>query len=202
MPVLLEQPLREASAETTIQPPPPPYGWLAEFDDQERLLAAVRATREAGYRHLEAFTPVAVEGLATALGRRPTRMPLVFLLGGIAGGATAYFTQWLSAVVDYPLNIGGRPFHSWPMFIPITFEVTVLGAALAGAFGMIFRNGLPRLRQPIFGAPGIERATTDRFFLLVRADDPRFERVATRRFLAVLPAVRDVVEVPGLSNNE
>ncbi len=197
MPALLESSARGSIvSDGTPAPPAPLYGLLAEFDDPQQLLAAARATREAGYRHLDAFSPFAVDGLAAAVGREKTRMPLVFLLGGIAGGAVAYFTQWFSAVVDYPFNVGGRPFHSWPMFIPITFELTVLGAALAGAFGMIFRNGLPRLRHPIFNAPGIERATDDRFFLLVLADDPRLERVATRRFLAGLPAVRDVVEVP------
>lgn len=191
----LTAPVATTPPEERPLPPRRLYGVLAEFDSAERLLEAAERARAAGYTHLDAFSPVPVDGLAKALGRRKTRMPLVFLLGGLAGGATGYGVQWFSAVVDYPFNVGGRPFHSWPMFIPITFEMTVLAAALGGVFTMLLRNGLPRLHHPLFKAPGSERATLDRFFLCIEATDPRWRdpREASR-FLGTLRP-RDIIEV-------
>ncbi len=145
---------------------------------------------------MDAYSPVPIEGLAEKLGnRRKTIMPLIVLLGGIAGGTGGYFMQWFSMTVDYPYNIGGRPFHSWPMFIPVTFELTVLCAALAGVFGMLFLNGLPRYHHPIFAAPGIERATVDQYFLCIEASDERWNLEGTRRFLEGTHAA-EIVEVP------
>ena len=171
------------------------HGLLAVFDSAEALLAAATRAYAAGYRRMDAYTPVPVDGLAQALGRKKTIMPLIFLLGGIAGGTGGYFMQWYSMTIDYPYNIGGRPFHSWPMFIPVTFELTVLAAALSGVLGMLYLNGLPRLRHPIFGAPGIERATLDRFVLCIETTDPKWDREGTRRFLEQELNGHDVAEV-------
>lgn len=192
MPATLTEPV--AAAAVSAAPPRPLYGVLAEFDDPHRLREAAAQARAAGFTHLDAFSPVPVDGLAEALGRRKTRMPLVFLLGGLAGGVCGYFMQWYSAVVDYPLNVGGRPFHSWPMFIPITFELTVLGAALGGVFAMLARNGLPRFHHPLFKVPGFERATLDRFFLCIEATDPRWRDREASRFLGTLRP-RNIIEV-------
>jgi hypothetical protein len=118
---------------------------LAEFATADALLAAARAARQAGYRSAEAYSPFAVEGLAEAVGLRRNHVPLITLLGGVAGGLGAYFMQWYSAVIDYPINVGGRPLHSWPSFIPATFELTILGAACAAVLGMLFANVWPTL---------------------------------------------------------
>lgn len=166
------------------------YGLVAEFESHEALLAAAREASAAGYRRMDGFTPFPVEGLPEALGRKRSRMPAFFLAGGILGGAGAYFMEWYANVVSYPLDIGGRPLHSWPAFIPITFELTVLGAALSGFFGSFFLNGLPRLHHPVFAVPGFERASVDRFFLCIEAADPRFDPVGVRRFLEGLHPIR------------
>ncbi len=172
----------------------PLHGIMAEFREPEQLLHAARAAHAAGYRQMDAYSPYAVEGVAEAIGFRKTRMPLVVLLGGIIGAVTAYGMQWYSAVIDYPLNVGGRPEHSWPAFVPITFELTVLFAALAGVFGMLFRNGLPRLHHPVFNAPGFQLASQTRFFLCIEARDHVFQAEEVRLFLHSLGAER-VTEV-------
>ncbi len=172
------------------------HGLLARFDTSEELLAATGQAYAAGYRKMDAYSPIPIEGLAQALGRGRTVMPLIVLLGGIAGGTGGYFMQWFSMAIDYPYNIGGRPFHSWPMFIPVTFELTVLLAAISGVVGMLYLNGLPRLHHPIFHAPGIERATVDRFFLCIETTDPKWDREATRAFLEQQLKSPEVAEVP------
>ena len=171
------------------------HGLVGMFASGAALVEATRKAYEAGYRRMDAYSPVPVEGLAEAMGRRGTWMPLIVLGGGITGGFTGWFMEWFSATYDYPFNIGGRPFNSWPMFIPIIFELTVLFAAVAGTLGMLFLNGLPRLHHPIFGAAGIERATVDRFFLCLEAADPRWDRDAARRFLEDDLHAANVVEV-------
>ncbi len=176
--------------------PPTPWGLAARFDSEDALLEAAKAAYLAGYRKMDAHTPVPVEGLAEALGSRKTIMPLLVLLGGIAGGVGGYFMQWYSMVIDYPYNVGGRPFHSWPSFIPVTFELTVLCAALAGVFGMLFLNGLPRFHHPIFAAPGIERATVDQYFLCIESADAKWDPEETRRYLQDELHAAEVVEVP------
>lgn len=170
------------------------YALVAEFGDPEALVAAVKRCRE-HYRDVDAYTPYPVEGLAEALGFRSSRVPLVTLLGGIAGGVATYFLQWYSAVVDYPINSGGRPLHSWPAFIPPTFEIAVLGAALAAFVGMLVLNGLPRLHHPIFNAPDFDLASRNRFFVSIRTSDPRFSREQARSFLEKLAPLR-IMEVP------
>src|SRR2546427_8356030 len=171
------------------------YGVLAEFDTPDELLAATRRAHEAGYRQMDAYTPFPIEGLAEALGFHRPRLPLIVLLGGIVGGVGGYLMQYWIAAIDYPLNIGGRPLHSWPAFIPVTFELTILGAALAAVLGMLVLNGLPMPYHPLFHVPRFALATRDRFFLCIEARDPKFDREATRQFLASLEP-REVAEVP------
>ena len=173
----------------------PVYGVVGRFETPEQLVEATKSAYLAGYRHMDAYSPVPVEGLAAAMGRRRTVTPLIMLLGGIAGGVTGFFVQWYSAVVDYPFNIGGRPFNSWVSWIPITFEMTVLVSAISGVVGMLFLNGLPHYHHPIFNARGIERATVDRFFLCLESSDPKWDEAGTRRFLADDLKALDVTEV-------
>jgi hypothetical protein len=164
------------------------YGVLAEFATADDLLEAVRRARQAGFA-VEAYAPFAIEGMPEAIGFPRNRVPLVTLIGGIFGGGGAYFLQWYSAVVDYPLNIGGRPLHSWPSFIPVTFEMAILGAALAAVFGMLLMNGLPRLRHPLFDVPDFELVSRNRFFLCLRAQ-AAFDRDKAQAMLRELPSIR------------
>ena len=149
------------------------YGVMAEFRTAEALLQAVRKAREAGYRRVEAYSPFPVEGLAEATGMKRNWVPPIVLAGGLAGGLGGYFMQWYSAVVSYPINSGGKPPHSWPEFIPVTFELTVLVAAIAGVLGMLFLNGLPRLTHPVFNVREFDLASRNRFFVCIRADGAR-----------------------------
>jgi hypothetical protein len=159
------------------------YGLLAEFDRPEDVLEAARRAYEHGYRMMEAYTPFPVEGLAETLGFRRNGIAAVVLLGGLVGGISGFFMQWYSAVVNFPLNVGGRPFNSWPAFIPITFEMTILVAALAAVFGMLGLNGLPRPHHPVFNVPSFALASRNRFFLCIQARDPLFDVETTRQFL-------------------
>lgn len=151
------------------------WGLLAEFATADALLAAAEAARKAGYTRIEAYAPFHVDGLAEAVGFPRNRVALVTLLGALLGGLLGYGMQWYSAVVDYPLNVGGRPLHSWPMFVPVTFETTILGGALAAFAAVIVGNRLPDLAHPVFEAPDFDLAMRNRFFLCLRADDPRFD---------------------------
>jgi hypothetical protein len=169
------------------------YGLLAEFATAESLLQAARQARSRGYRLLEAYTPFSVEGLPEALALPHSKVPLFTLIGGVIGGAGAFFMQWYTAVVDYPINSGGRPLNSWPAFIPATFELAVLGAALATFGGMLLLNGLPRLRHPLFELEEFHFASRNRFFLCVRAGDPRFDPAQTRDWLESQKPVRVLV---------
>lgn len=162
------------------------YGMMAEFSDAEPLLAAARRARRAGYTAMDAFTPFPVEGLAEVVGAERNRVPLATLLGGIFGGGFAYFSLWYINVIDYPLNVGGRPLHSWPSFVPITFELTILFAAFGALIGMLIFNRLPELYHPVFSAPHFERASQDRFFLVIEKEDPLFDLDETRAFLMSL----------------
>jgi hypothetical protein len=171
------------------------YGLMAEFATADALLAAAKRARAEGYAAVEAYAPFPVPGLDEAVGFVANRVPLLVLLGGIAGGLGGFFMQWYAAVISYPFNLGGRPANSWPAFIPVTFEMTILGAALAGFIGMLWLNGLPKLIHPVFGAPRFQLATRDRFFLCVRADDPKFAEGPVREMLEGFRPV-SVHEVP------
>jgi len=174
----------------------PLYGVAAEFATPEALLAAAEAVVQKGYTHVEAYSPFVVEGVAEVLRYRRSPVAGIFLTAGMVGGLTGFGMCWYANVLSYPLNIGGRPLNSWPAWIPITFELTVLFAAVTGAIGMLVLNGLPRLDHPVFDIPNFERASTDRFFLCVEASDPRYDGPALHRLLATQHALA-VSEVPG-----
>ena len=161
------------------------YGLVAEFESDTQLMRAAEETYAKGYRKIDGFTPFPIEGLAKALGKS-NRIPLLVLLAGILGGCSAYFMQWFANVVSYPLNVAGRPLHSWPAFIPITFELTVLGAALTAFFSVFILSGLPKPYHPMFNLPEFERASQDRFFLCIETVDPQFDPARTRAFLESL----------------
>jgi hypothetical protein len=173
----------------------PPYGLVAEFESAASLVQAAARARDAGYKRMDAYSPFPIEDLTDALGQRPTVLPFVVLLGGLLGGVGGYLLQYVTAVHSYPLNIGGRPLHSWPMFLPVTFECTVLGASLAAVFGMLTMNGLPMPYHPLFNLERFALASRDRFFLCIRRVDPKFDLSQTRQFLESLGA-REVTEVP------
>jgi hypothetical protein len=162
------------------------YGLMAEFSDNEKILMAAKSAYEHGFRKMDAFTPFPVDGLSETLGQKQSPVPLVVLLCGIAGGIGGYFMEWYAMAVSYPINVGGRPLNSWPMFIPITFELTILSAALAAIIGMLALNKSPEPYHPVFDAPDFDRASTDKFFLCIEAGDPKFDLATTRKFLETL----------------
>ena len=164
------------------------YGVMGEFATPEELIHAVEKTREAGYRRLDAYTPFPVEGLSEALGLKRNLVPAITLLGGLGGGLTGFFFQVWANVSSYPMNIGGRPLNSWPAFIPVTFELTILGAALSAVFGMLALNRLPQPHHPVFNVHRFTHASSDRFFVCIEARDPKFHLADTARFLQDLHA--------------
>ena len=173
----------------------PIYGIMAEFDSPSDLVAAARRTYEAGYQKIDAYSPFPIEELAEAIGFHHNAVPLVVLIGGLVGCLSGYALQYWVSVITYPINVGGRPFHSWPAFIVVTFEMTILFAGLAAVLGMLALNGLPMPYHPVFNVPRFAFATKDRFFLMVFSTDPRFNAVDTRRFLEGL-SPRSISEVP------
>jgi hypothetical protein len=162
------------------------YGLMAEFATPEALLAAAERARAEGYRRIDAYSPFPIEGLAEAIGFRKNRLPFIVLIGGIVGCLGGFFLQYWVHVLYYPINIGGRPLNSWPMFIPITFELTILIAALAAFFGLLVLNGLPMPYHPVFNVERFELATRNRFFLCIEARDVKFDVDGTRRFIESL----------------
>jgi len=173
----------------------PLYGLMAEFDNPTELMKAARATYAAGYRNIDAYTPYPIEELADVIGFTKTRVPLVCLIGGILGGLSGYLLQYWINNISYPLNIGGRPFHSWPAFIIVTFEMTILFGGLSAVIGMLGLNGLPAPYHPVFNNPRFSAVSRDRFFLCVEALDPQFDPERTRQFLSAFNSV-DIAEVP------
>ena len=174
--------------------PAPIYGLLAEFENPHEIVAAAEAARAAGYRKVEAYTPFPVEGLPEAIGFRRTHLPLIIFIGGLVGCLGGFALQYWCAKVNYPVNVGGRPLNSWPMFIPVTFEVTILSAALAAVIGLFALNGLPMPYHPVFNVPEFAHASRNRFFLCVEATDPKFDVERTRGFFDTLNA-RGIYEV-------
>jgi len=171
------------------------YGLLAEYKSPEALIEACQKAYARGYRQMDAYSPFPVEGLAESIGFHTNRLPLIVLIGGLLGGGGAYFMMWFSAVINYPINVGGKPLHSWPAFVPITFELTILGASFAAVFGMLALNGLPMPHHPLFYVPDFTRASRSRFFLCIQARDPMFDPDETRTFLESLEP-RRIIEVP------
>ena len=170
------------------------YGLMAEFETPEQILHAAQRARAEGYRRMDGYSPFPVEGLSEAVGFGHSKLSWIVLCGGLMGCCGGFFLQWWPNVIGYPQDIGGKPNNSWPSFIPITFELTILFSALAAVFGMIALNGLPQPHHPVFNAPQFDLASRDRFFLCIEARDPKFDLQATREFLEGFEPV-DVTEV-------
>jgi hypothetical protein len=164
----------------------PVYGLLAEFEDPNALVSAAHEAHAHGYRRMDAYSPFPIEELHEALGEGHSRLPLIVLIGGIVGCLGGYALQYWTSAVAYPMNISGKPFHSWPAFIPVTFECTILAAALSAVLGMLALNGLPQPYHPVFSVPRFALASRNRFFLCIEARDPLFDVEETRRFLDTL----------------
>lgn len=164
------------------------YGVLGEFSDADHLLDAAHKVREAGYVRTDAYAPMPVHGLAEALGAKQTRLPYLVLMGGIIGGLAGYGLCYYCSVIAYPMNIGGRPVHSWPAFIPVTFETTILGAAISAVLGMLALNGLPTPYHPLFNVPEFSLASQNRFFICIEAKDKKFDEAAASEFLRSIGA--------------
>ncbi|MCY3739233.1 MAG: DUF3341 domain-containing protein [Gemmatimonadaceae bacterium] len=170
------------------------HGLMAEFERPEDLLAAAKKAYAEGYRRMDAYSPLPIHGLAAAIGFPRTNLPIATFLCGLLGGLCGYGLQYWVHVIDYPINIGGRPMHSGPMFIPVTFELTILFAAIGTVVGLILLNRLPQPHHPVFNVPAFERASQDRFFLCIESEDDRYDAGSTRTFLEGVGAV-EVSEV-------
>ncbi len=165
---------------------PAVYGLMAEFDDPSSLVAATERAHHEGYRCMDAYSPFPIEELHHALGAHTTRLPLIVLIGGLCGCIGGYALEYWSSAIAYPLNIGGKPLHSWPAFIPVTFECTILVAALSAVLGMLALNGLPQPYHPVFNVPRFALASRNQFFLCIESKDPKFDVEGTRHFLETL----------------
>jgi hypothetical protein len=178
-----------------VEEPTDAYGLLAEFDTASALLEAARQAHARGYSEMDAYSPFPVEGLAEALGSRGTSIPLITLSGGIVGALSGYALQYYVHVIALPINVGGRPLNSWPAFVPVTFEMAVLFAALFTLVALLIANRLPEPYHPVFNVNAFARASRDRFFLCVESRDPLFDRDVTSDLLLSLGA-REVAYVP------
>jgi hypothetical protein len=165
------------------------YGLMAEFETAEALVNATEKAYAAGYRKMDAYSPYPIEEVAEALGLKKNEVPAIVFLGGLIGCLLGFSMCYYFQTIQYPLVAGGKPLNSWPMYIPITFEMTVLFAALSAVFGMLGLNGFPAPYHPVFNCPRFERASQDRFFLCIESADPQFDREATRAFLQSLNPV-------------
>jgi len=162
------------------------YGLMAEFEDPRALLHAAQLAYDSGYRKLDAYSPMPIHGLAEAIGFTRTGVSPIVLAAGVTGGISGFTLCWWMAAVAYPHIVAGRPLNSWPMWIPITFELTVLFAALSCLLGMLGLNRLPQPYHPVFNVPEFARASQDRFFLCIEATDPVFDAEGTLLFLESL----------------
>ncbi|MBM3263117.1 MAG: DUF3341 domain-containing protein [candidate division Zixibacteria bacterium] len=171
-------------------------GLMAEFETENAIIHATEQVAKGGYHHVEAYTPYVIEEVLDHLHLHKNHVALVILIGGLVGCAVGFGMQYFASAIHYPLNVGGRPFNSWPSFIPVMFECTVLFASFAAVIGMLLMNGLPRPHHPVFNVDRFQYATQDRFFLYIDAHDPKFDRTATRRFLESLHPY-EVSEVEG-----
>jgi Alternative complex III, ActD subunit len=166
----------------------PVYGLMAEFEDPNQLVAAAHLAREAGYRRMDAYSPLPIEELHEAIGLHDKKLPMIVLIGGLVGCLAGYLLQYWVSTMAYPINVGGKPLNSWPAFIPVTFECTILGAALSAVLGMLGLNGLPQPYHPVFNVARFALASRNRFFLCIEARDRKFDLAETRRFLETLEA--------------
>ena len=178
-----------------IDTPSARWGLVAELASADALVDAARRARESGFARAEAYSPFPVDGLAEALAFEPSRVAPITLAGAVIGGVGAYLLQWYTATIDYPINVAGRPLHSWPMFVPSTFEMTGLGGAIAAVLAWIVGSRLPRLHHPLFAVPEFDLATRNRFFLALGRDDPSYDEARARDFLVALEPL-GVFEVP------
>ncbi|HVU86478.1 MAG TPA: DUF3341 domain-containing protein [Pirellulales bacterium] len=172
------------------------HGLMVQFLTPDAVLAATRKARRAGYRLMDAYTPYTVEGLATELGMKRSRIPSVVLIAGLVGAATGFGMQYYAMAINYRFNSGGKPYNSWPAFMPVAFELMVLVASLAAFMTMIVLNALPHPNHPVFNVPEFVRASQDRFFLCIEAEDPLFDLDKTAEFLRSLDPYGDVMLVP------
>jgi len=171
------------------------YGLMAEFDSAQAVVDATRRVVADGYTKLEAYTPVPVEELNDLIHKKRTKLSALVLAGGLSGMATGFLLQYWSSVIEYPMNVGGRPFASWPAWVIPSYELTILFASLTAAGGMIALNGLPQPYHPVFNAPRFSLATSDKFFVVIEAEDPKYDAAKTKQFLEGLGA-KGVYDVP------
>lgn len=178
---------------------PKAYGVVAEFDTPEQLITAAKKAREEGYKRLEAYSPFPVHGLVDAVGFKDEKVPWIVFMGGLVGSSCGYLLQYYTSVIDYPLNVGGKPLNSLPMFFPVTYECTILFASFGAFLGMLALNKLPQPYHGSFNTPNFERASQDKFFLAIESDDEKFDEVETKRFMDTMDAnnVSLVMESPG-----
>ena len=168
---------------------PPLYGVIAEFESPSDLVAAARRVYSLGYRRINGYSPYPIEELSEAIGFTHTSLPLIVFIGGLIGGIGGFLMQYYIEVIDYPINVGGKPYNSWPAFIPITFEMTVLVAAFSAVLGMLVLNKLPQPYHPVFNLPNFAMATRDRFFLAIEANDAKFHHTEVIELLKSLNAL-------------
>ena len=174
---------------STMEHRPELHGVMGEFATPTDLVDAIEEAKAHGYTKLDAYTPFPIEQSWEALGHHKSPVPLIVLIGGIIGGCGGFFLQYWASVIEYPLNIGGRPLNSWPSFIPVTFECTILGAVLSAVAGVFIVNGLPEPYHPVFNVPRFAFASRDRYFLCIEAADPKFNRDQVHQFLLQNKAV-------------
>ena len=171
------------------------HGVMGEFESAQACVDAARSLAADGFTKFEAYTPVPVEELNSVIHMKRTRLPLATLIGGLTGMATGFALQYWVSVISYPLNVGGRPFASWPSFVVPSYELTILFSALTATLFMIIANGLPQPYHPVFNVPRFSMASSDKFFLVIESEDPKFDPTRTTAFLQTLGA-KGVYEVP------